>query len=1053
MFQHQEQMISQKQQGASTRDHPSGSPPFIGETSYVVDRIAVLCQRMKEAVYPRRIATEEIQLAGPVDRIAFEEAKSLPYRSGGMGDALGPTFATFWYRIRIRVPHEWVGSRVDLAWSSNSEALLWVDGRSVQGLNPGRETARLIDQTEGGEELTVYVEVACNHLLGPDGTPGLPWPVPTNRPSHWLQTCELREFDPEAWDLYHDLRVLAELLFDRVPPQETVAIGLGELPLVRPALDSAWAGRLLYDLNAVCNVLDPSDSSTWDRTRVLISKLLKVRNGGMCHELSAVGHAHIDTAWLWPVAEAYRKTVRTFSSVVRQMDEYPEFLFACSQAYQYACIERQNPDLFKLIREKVDAGQWIPVGGSFVEPDCNLPSGESFCRQFLFGQKYFESRFGKRCTEFWNPDVFGYAGQLPQIMRLAGIDNFITQKLSWNRFTSPPHHTFYWESPDGSRVLTHFPPADTYSGTCEISQLRYHAANYKDSDRGSDAYYLFGHGDGGGGPTPEMLETLRRAKDLLGVPRCKQRTPEDFFQRLRRNTRSIPTITGELYLQGHRATFTSQAMMKRGLRKSERLLHDVELVGVLGHYEANASFPRDKVNQLWEKLLLNQFHDILPGSSIAEVHEQARTDFASILEYGQAIREELLEHLAHSRNLSVEPLPLNTTSVPRKDVVESPNRGLTLVESPPMGFGRYVDEELIEEPVTVELQDGKLHLQNGLISAVLSETGQVIELTDLSSDCQLLSSAGNTLVMHDDRPSLWDAWDVEPSILETGSDCASADSCHIESQGPYRAEIVFQRQLGDNSVMTQTIRLDAASRRLEFHCDVQWQEEHKLLKVVFPTTVRADRATFEMPFGYAERPTHTNTSDDAAQFEVPGHRWADLSEPGRGLALLTDCKYGFSVHRGILNLSLLRAPTYPDENCDKGSHQFSYAVVPHQGDWRTGGVLPEAITFNQPLLWVNRQETDSGRSFFDVEGELVLDTVKLAEAGSGVVLRLYEPYGKQGSATLKTRLPFASASRSNVMEDELSPMELVVNNGEEEGEWTSLSFDYRASEVICFLFR
>ena len=1053
MFRQQEETISQQLQGTSTRDHPSGSPPFLGEVSYIVDRIANLCQRLEQAVYPGRMAIEQIQVAGPVDRISYEEAKSLQFRPGSLGDALGPTFATYWYRLKIRVPEQWSGSRVDLAWFSNSEALLWINGRAIQGLNPGRETARLIDEADGGEEFIIFVEVACNHLLGPDGTPGLPWPMPTNRPSHWLQTCELRRFDPEAWDIYHDLRVLAELLFDRVPPQETEAIGLGKMPLVRPALDSAWSGQLIYDLNAVCNLLVPEDSSSWDKARAMISRLLKVRNGGVCHELSAIGHAHIDTAWLWPLAESYRKTLRTFSSVVRHMDDYPEFLFACSQAYQYACIERQNPDLFQRICEKVDAGQWIPVGGSFVEPDCNLPSGESFCRQFLFGQKYFESRFGQRCTEFWNPDVFGYAGQLPQIMQLAGIDKFITQKLSWNRFTSPPHHTFYWESPDGSRVLTHFPPADTYNGTCEVSQLRYHAANYKDADRGIDAYYLFGHGDGGGGPTTEMLETLRRTKDLLGVPRCEQRTPEEFFQRLEQNTRSIPTITGELYLQGHRATYTSQAMMKRGLRKSERLLHDIDLAGVLAQYEANANFPRDKVSQLWEKLLLNQFHDILPGSSIAEVHEQARTDFASILEYGQAIREELLEHLAHAGTSASEVLPLNTTSEPRRDVVDSPKRGLTLVESPPMGFGRYVDESLVEEPVTVELVDGKLHMQNGLISAVLSESGQVLDLMDFSSNCHLLSSPGNTLVMHDDRPSVWDAWDVEPSILETGYDCASADSCHIESQSPLRAEVVFQRQLGERSVMTQTVRLDAASRRLEFHCDVQWQEEHKLLKVVFPTKVRSDRATFEMPYGYAERPTHMNTPTDAAQFEVPGHRWADISEPGCGLALLTDCKYGFSVHRGVLALSLLRAPTYPDENCDIGSHQFSYSVVPHQGDWRTGGVVPEAIAFNQPLLWVNRRESDGGRSFFAVEGDLILDTVKLAEEGSGIVLRLYDPYGKQGTAIVKTSLPLVSASRSNVMEDDLGPLDLIVSDEETDRDRVSLSIDYRASEVICLLLR
>ncbi len=1034
-------------------DHSSGSPPYLGEQNYVLDRILGLNQRMEEAIYPDRCAIPQISLAGPVSRISWEEAKALTYRPGKMGDPLGPTFATFWFRLKVCVPPEWKGHRVDLAWLSNSEALLWLDGRSIQGLNPGRETARLIEESTGAEELTLYVEVACNHLLGPDGVPGLPWPEPTHRPSHWLQTCEIRRYDQEAWDLYHDLRVLTELVADRNPSQETEGIGLGKTPLVRPALDSAWAGRLLYDLNQVCNLLDPSDRETWGPARDILAELLRIGNGGFAHELSAVGHAHIDTAWLWPLAESYRKTVRTFSSVVLHMDDYPEFLFACPQAYQYSCIESQNPDLFQRIREKIDSGQWLPVGGTYVEPDCNLPSGESLCRQFLFGQKYFESRFGRRCTEFWNPDVFGYAGQLPQIMSLAGIDNFLTQKLSWNKFTSPPHHTFYWESPDGSRVLTHFPPADTYSGTCQVSQLRYHAANYKNSDRGADAYYLFGHGDGGGGPTAEMLESLRRTKDLLGVPRSNQRSPEQFFQRLKNQTRSIPTVTGELYLEGHRATYTSQALMKRGLRKCEGLLHDIELVGVLSQYESDAKYPKEKVDKLWEKLLLNQFHDILPGSSIAEVHEQARTDFASILEYGQALREELLNGLSPNDSSSSVITPLNTTSVARREVVDVPDRGPSLVESPPFGFGRVKADDEVIEPVSVELHDGKLHIQNGIISATLTENGDLLELVCLESGRSVLSSAGNSLVMHEDRPVLWDAWDVDPSILETGRVCQPATKCQIVSPGPLEAEILFERPLGLESSMSQTIRLAAGARRLEFHCDVQWQEKHQLLKVVFPTTVRSDRATFEMPFGYAERPTHTNTLADAAKFEVPGHRWADLSEPSFGLALLTDCKYGYSVSGSVLTLSLLRAPTYPDEKCDMGSHQFSYAVLPHQGDWREGDVVSEAITFNQPLLWTQRSSSDAGRSLFAVDGRLVLNTVKPAENGSGVVVRLYDPLGQSDQAVLRTSMPFNTVCRTNIMEDELEQLDYSVRQDDEGNQWLEVPIDYRVAEIICLYLR
>lgn len=1049
MYQQQRQPPVRRQPASAGDRHATGSPRYVGESSYILGRVQSLVACMAQAIYSKRAPIEKIAFSGPVERITFREAAALDYRTAKLGQALGPTFSTYWFRLNIRTPVDWSGHRVDLAWNSNSEALLWMDGRPIQGFNPGRETAKLIGEADGEDELTVHIEVACNHLLGADGVPGHPWPAPVHRPSHWLQTCDLCCFDPAAWDLYHDLRVLTQLLADRVPAQETRAISPDQKALVRPSLDPAWAGKLLYDLNSVCNLLDPCDRKTWDGARAILTDLLAVGNGGVCHELSAIGHAHIDTAWLWPLAETYRKTVRSFSSALRNMEDYPEFRFACSQAYQYECIERRSPDLFKQISARVESGQWIPVGGTYIEPDCNLPAGESLCRQFLFGQRYFESRFGRRCTEFWNPDVFGYTGQLPQIMRLAGVHRFLTQKLSWNRFTSPPHHTFYWESPDGSRVLTHFPPADTYNGTCEVEELRYHAANYKNSDRGLDAYYLFGHGDGGGGPTTEMLETLRRTKNLFGVPKSQHRAPTHFFDRLERNTRSIPSVVGELYFELHRGVYTSQAMMKRGLRKSEQLLHDIELLGVLARDESGAVYPKERVDQLWKKLLLNQFHDILPGSSIAEVHEQARGDFASILEFGQAIREELLQKLSAGDSQSHESLPLNTTCFPRREVVEAPNGELSLVESPPMGFGRVVTDSSPETPVKVELREGVLQLSNGWLSAVLSEHGELVELVERESGQQVLRTPGNKLVLHDDQPSLWDAWDVEPSVLETGRDCEPAVSCHIESRGPLRAEIVFQRSIGARSTMTQTVRLNAGSRRLEFHCEVDWREKHKLLKVVFPTTVRSDRATFEMPFGYAERPTHANTAADIAQFEVPGHRWADLSEPGYGVALLTDCKYGYSVHGGVLALSLLRAPTYPDEQCDMGSHQFSYAVVPHQHDWRKGGIVAEATSFNQPQLWVSRPANDIGLSMFSVDGALVLDTIKPSEEGDGVVVRLYDPYGQRGAAVLKTRLPVRGCVRSNILEDDLGHLELFTKSDNEEPSWTCIAIDYRPSEIVC----
>ena len=415
---------------------------------YTRARLAQFARRLKRNIYPQREKVEQIELSGPTDRIWYQDAQKLRYHNVQLGEPLGPALVDHWARVTAHIPAGWRGSRVDLYWDSRSEALLWLNGRSSQGLNPGRNFAQLTTSAEGGETITFFVEVACNRAFG-NAEAGHPPSEP-----YELAGCELRRFDADAWALFHDFDVLRQLEADREPPQAPRSTGGVAPKIVRPALDTTWAGALLHELNEVCNTLDPDDKSTWADGRAILNSLLAVRNGDVVHELSAIGHAHIDTAWLWPIEETRRKCQRSFANVLALMDEYPEFKFACSQAYQHAVIEETDPDLFARIRAKVANGQWIPIGGSWVEPDCNLPSGKSLSRQFLYGQRYFERTFGKRSLIFWNPDVFGYAGQLPQLMREAGMDRFLTQKLSWNRFTTPPHHSFFWRGIDGSKVLS-----------------------------------------------------------------------------------------------------------------------------------------------------------------------------------------------------------------------------------------------------------------------------------------------------------------------------------------------------------------------------------------------------------------------------------------------------------------------------------------------------------------------------------------------------------------------------------------------------------------------
>jgi alpha-mannosidase len=480
--------------------------------SYTRDRLRQTVARLQERVYSQRRSPERLLVSPRVDRIPWAEAQNLEFEPAAIGLELGPLWATYWFRAEFEVPPEWAGARVDLLWESHSEATLWVDGRSVQGLNsrPGvtgdpaapsvRTDAILSAAADGGERLSVQVEVACNGELG-----ALPRPYRSIEAAR-LDRCEIARFDPDAWQLLWDFAVLQELEADH-----------------EHGLDESWAGELLYELNRFCNLWRAEDRATWPAARAVLTPLLTRANGARTHEVHAIGHAHLDTAWLWPIAETKRKAVRSWSSQLAYMERYPDYRFACSQAQQYGWIKREHPELYARIQEQVQAGSWVPVGGTWIEPDCNLPSGESLVRQFLLGQRFFEREFGRRCSEFWNPDVFGYNGQLPQIMRGAGITRFLTQKLSWNRFNQPPHHSFTWQGLDGSEVLAHFPPADTYNGDGTIAQLRAGARNYRDHDRSRHSMYLFGHGDGGGGATPAMLERLRRAGNLQGVLRVSPR--------------------------------------------------------------------------------------------------------------------------------------------------------------------------------------------------------------------------------------------------------------------------------------------------------------------------------------------------------------------------------------------------------------------------------------------------------------------------------------------------------------------------------------------------
>jgi alpha-mannosidase len=974
---------------------------------YTRKRLMQLAERFRGRIYPEVRAPKTLEISPTVDRISHAEAMRLEYRPVALGRQLGPLFATHWFRVRAEIPEAWRGQRVDLLWISHSEATLWIDGKSVQGLNhhpaadkdgSTRPDAQLIESAQGGETFEFMIEAAANAYFGVQEEQRRPY---KHVSAFVLDRCDVARFDPEAWALYFDLVTLVELEAESTKD-----------------LDKTWGGLLLEELNRFANACDPDDRTTWPEGQQILRTLYTRKNASTVHSLSAIGHAHIDTAWLWPMAETIRKCERTFSSQVTYMDAYPEHRFACSQALQYAFIQERNPDLWNRMIEKVRAGQFIPVGGTWVEPDCNLPSGESLARQFLYGQRFFMKALGVRCTELWQPDVFGYNGQLPQLMRLAGIRRFLTQKLSWNHFNKPAHHTFVWEGIDGSEVIAHFPPADTYNSTADVAELRRIARDYKDHDRSRESLMLFGHGDGGGGPTKRMLEVLRRAKDLEGLPRTELRTPDEFFTRLERDVRDWPRLIGELYFEYHRGTYTSQAETKAANRRSEELLHDVEVLSAIADRLGRAAYPKAEIEPLWKRVLTNQFHDILPGSSIAVVYEDARRDYREVKARGEDLRDRAAQALVAKDGGGAT--PINTLSFPRRELCRAPSGELLFVDAPPIGIGEV---RPCPDRVRLERHGDRIVLENESLRAEIETSGDLVRLLDKQSHREALSGPSNILEIYDDHPIAYDAWDVDPFHLETKKACPPAERAEIVGDGPLAGEVSFERSIGKKSRIRQTVRLLAASRHLEFECDVDWAESNTMLKVAFMVTPRAMNATYEMQFGVAERPTHFNTSHDLARYEVPGHRFSDLSEHGFGVALLGDSKYGYSTHRSEMRMSLLRAPTSPDPNADRGHHRFRYAILPHAGGWQDGRVVEEARRFNVPILWA--VGSSERRSFFQLDGgTLVIDGLKKAEDGDGLILRLYEGSGGRGSTGLRSSLPFTRAKFVNLLEEEIGAADM-----------------------------
>ncbi len=881
----------------------------------------------------------------------------------------------------------------------NSEALVVDDDATpLQGLtkscvyvmNWSRELFPLFDAAKGGEEVALWVEAAANHITG---VRNVHEDLPRGNAARYgsyagkVNKIRLAVFDEALKQLSNDLFVLF-YLYKALPEKSTRAIRI-----LRGMSDSV-------DAFADC-------SANASRCREMLRPLLEQKANASAITVNAVGHAHIDTGWLWPVREAKRKCARSFSSQLALMEQYPDYVFGASQPAHYAMIKEHYPKLYAKIRQKIKEGRWEPQGAMWVEADCNLISGESMVRQFVHGKNFFKDEFDFDVRNLWLPDVFGYSAALPQIMKRAGVDTFLTQKISWSQFNDFPYTTFMWRGIDGSSVLTHFPPENTYNSWLRPDSLVRAEENFRERDVLDEMIVLFGMGDGGGGPKRSHIERGIRQRDLEGVPKVRFGRADDFFDRLAKHAAELPTWSGELYLELHRGTLTTQSRTKRGNRRLELALRETEYL--LCCADLN-DYPLEALDAIWKTLLLNQFHDIIPGSSIRKVYEVTEKDYAEGLAACERIQIEVAQKLFAK---DADRLVLvNTLNIPftqsvvlpegwtgAKDVPTQKDTDGTvtaLVEIPAQGMLELSrsNEETTAKPIT------ELTLENDVVRFTFDENGHVIRAYDKEAEKDFLSGPGNVLTLYEDRPNNFDAWDIdifyESQVLETARAVRHASL----GKGDVRQGIQFELTVGQ-STLTQKIYLDANSKRLDFKTTVSWQERHRMLRVAFPTVIRSDHAHFDIQYGHTQRNTHRNVSWDMARFEVAAHKYADLSDNGYGVALLNDCKYGYKVLENVLDLNLLRSPTEPDPDADYDHHEFTYSLLPHLGNLILSDVQAEAIQLNQPPALLTGYSLGKATVPVRVSGKGVrLEVLKKAEKEECLVIRLVERLGCETTAVV-----------------------------------------------------
>ena len=937
----------------------------------------------------------------------------------------------YWFYSDTTVPESFQGkplwmhvcTQID-EWDDgkNPQFLLFVNGEIVQGIDMNHRDVLLSRSAEASQPLCLELQAYTGTLH-----------------TEFNLIVEFREIDPEIEGLYWDLQVPLQAF---------------------PRLEAESRSRMDLErvMNDAINLLDlrtpysPAFEQSVHEARAYLQKHLYEELGGHDDVIATcIGHTHIDVAWWWTVAQTREKVARSFATVLKLMDEYPHYRFMSSQPQLYLFLKERYPELYARVKERVREGRWEPEGGMWVEADCNLTSGESLVRQFLHGKRFFREEFGVENRILWLPDVFGYSGALPQIMKECGIEYFMTTKLAWNQFNKVPYDTFRWRGIDGSEILTHLITTlgvgqdekksffTTYNGMLHPDAIIGGWKRYQNKDINNDILVSYGYGDGGGGPTRAMLETSDRMEHgVTGLPRVRQAFARTYFDELRQrveHNRRLPLWEGELYFEYHRGTYTSMARNKRSNRKAELHMMDLELLSVLA--SGVLPYPAEETDRLWKGMLINQFHDILPGSSIHEVYEVTKKEYAAMEETIARLEQERMAALCPpGDNLTVfntkgfdgdEIVPLGETDVQALAdesgalyPVQHTAKGafVHLKNLPAKGWRTYqTRRESVPVPSPFALT-GERHLETPYYTVELDENGLFTRLYDKENRREVFKPGqkGNLMRMYEDKPIYYDNWDIDIYYTEKSWDVTDLQRLEWEEIGPVCAVLKLERKVS-NSLIRQTIRFYADSRRIDFETWVDWHEHQHLLKVHFPVDVHTDEATFDIQFGNLKRKITQNTSWDVARFESCGQKWMDLSEGHYGVSLLNDCKYGHSVLDGSMALTLIKSGIEPNPVTDQEEHFFTYALLPHAGDWRNGTVR-EAYCLNQPALSFRGGKAGSEYSLASVGApNVVLETVKQAEDGDGWIVRLYECDNARTETFLRWNRPAVSVEECNCIEE------------------------------------